>query len=289
MAEVAAREVLLDRERRREQVELVEPAPGLADVGRDLVAAPELRLEVGMPVVVDHEARRRERLEPLVDRLGVVGDVVRAALHRREPDALAGDTEENDVRERADEHRVARLEDVVGRLRQLVERRRVRAARGAPERLRLGGVEHVQDEVGLGDVVDADEVVALELLADLGDPLLVGGRGGVAPDRVLPHGAESNRETVSIRCPWQRSGASISRRVLEAAARRRRRSRDERHERGAHSWKRTTWHGVRHPRASGSPIPFRQGHGSAPGGTWGGFARVRLGRRASGRGRARAA
>ena len=172
MAEIATREVLLDREGRGQEVELVEAAAGRADVRRDLVAVPELGLEIGDPLVVDDEPRGCERLETLVDLLRVVGDVVGAALHRREPDALPGDAQEDDVGERADEHRVALLERVLGRIGKLVERRRVRSAGGAPESLRIGRVEHVEDEVGLGDIVDPDEVVFLELLADRRDPLL---------------------------------------------------------------------------------------------------------------------
>ena len=56
----------------------------------DVVAVPELGLEVGDPLVVDHEPRGGERLKALVDLLRVVADVVGAALHRREPDALPG-------------------------------------------------------------------------------------------------------------------------------------------------------------------------------------------------------
>jgi hypothetical protein len=191
--EVAAGEVLLDRERRRQQVELVEPAARGGDVGRDLVAAPELRLEVGVPVVVDHEPRGRERLEALVDLLGIVGDVVRAALHGREPDTLARDAQEDDVREGADEHRIARLEDVVRRFGKLVERGGVRPAGRSAERLRILRVEHVEDEVRVRDVLDLDEVVLLELLPDGGDPLLVGRGRGRAPDGVLPHGPSLSR------------------------------------------------------------------------------------------------
>jgi hypothetical protein len=72
VTEVATGEVLLDGERRREEIELVEPPAGLADVRRHLVPVPELRLEVRNPLVVDHEPRRGERLEPRVDLLGIV-------------------------------------------------------------------------------------------------------------------------------------------------------------------------------------------------------------------------
>ena len=74
--------------------------------------------------------------------------------------------EDDDVRERPDEHRVARLQHVVGLLVELVERGRVGAARLAAERLRLLGVEHVEDEVRVGDVVHEREPVGLEGVAD---------------------------------------------------------------------------------------------------------------------------
>ena len=55
MAEIASGEVLLHRKRGRQQIELVEAATGRADIGRDLVTAPQVGLEVRMPVVVDNE------------------------------------------------------------------------------------------------------------------------------------------------------------------------------------------------------------------------------------------
>ena len=88
VAEVALVEVLVHGERRGEQVELLHPLACGADVGGDLVAVPELRLEIGNELVVDHELRLRERSEALEDVRRVVGDPVGAALHRREPDAL---------------------------------------------------------------------------------------------------------------------------------------------------------------------------------------------------------
>ena len=47
MAKVALVEVLVHRERGREQVEVLHALAGRADVGGDLVAVPELGLEVG--------------------------------------------------------------------------------------------------------------------------------------------------------------------------------------------------------------------------------------------------
>ena len=45
--------------------------------------------------------------------------------------------------------------------------------------LRVSRVEHVQDEVGVVDVLHSLEVVALELRADRVDPFLVSGEVGV--------------------------------------------------------------------------------------------------------------
>ena len=171
VAEVALVEELVHRERRRQEVELAHPLAGSADVGRDLVTVPELGLEVRDELVVDHELRLRERREPLEHLGRVVGDLVGAALHRREPDALAGHVEDDDVRERPDEVRVARAQHVVRHLVELVERGRVGPARRAPERLRILRVEHVEDEVGVGVIVDELEAVRLERLADGADPL----------------------------------------------------------------------------------------------------------------------
>ena len=108
-------------------------------------------------------------------------------LQGYEPDAFARDMEHDDVRKRTDEVRVARAENVLRYRGKLVERGRVRAAGGAPESLRLLGVEHVEDEVGVGMVIDPLEAVCLEGQADGAHPLLEGGRGGRPPDRVLAH------------------------------------------------------------------------------------------------------
>ena len=90
MAEVALVQELVHGERRRQEVELAHALAGRADVGGDLVAVPQLGLEVGDELVVDHELRLRERREALEHLGRVVRDLVRAALHRREPHALPG-------------------------------------------------------------------------------------------------------------------------------------------------------------------------------------------------------
>ena len=73
VAQVALVEVLVHGERRGEEVELVHPLPCRADVGGDLVAVPELGLEIGDELVVDHELRLGERREALEDVGRVVG------------------------------------------------------------------------------------------------------------------------------------------------------------------------------------------------------------------------
>ena len=110
-----------------------------------------------------------------------------------------GHVQDDDVRERANEVRVARAEHVLRHLVQLVEGGGVGAARRAAERLRVLGVEHVEDEVGVGVVVDEDEAVCLEGLADRAHPRLVGRRGRRSPDRVLSHGASVTRRRAGPR------------------------------------------------------------------------------------------
>ena len=61
MTQVALVQELLDRERGGEEVEVAHPAAGLGDLPRVLVAVPELGLEIGAKVVVDHELRERQR------------------------------------------------------------------------------------------------------------------------------------------------------------------------------------------------------------------------------------
>ena len=134
--EVALVEKLVHGERGREQVELLHALAGRGDVLGDLVAVPQLGLEIRDELVVDHELRLCEWREPLEHLGRVVRDLVGSALHGREPDPAAGDMEHDDVRERSDEHRIARLQDVVGNGVELVERGRVGPARLAAKRLR---------------------------------------------------------------------------------------------------------------------------------------------------------
>ena len=57
MPQVALVEQVVDRERRRQQAELVDPRAGELDLRGVRVAVPELGLEVAAEVVLDHEAR----------------------------------------------------------------------------------------------------------------------------------------------------------------------------------------------------------------------------------------
>jgi hypothetical protein len=88
---------------------------------------------------------------PLDDRCGqrllaLVGAVaVVAALHRREPRALARDVAERDVRERPDEHRVVLGQGVALAL---IKPDDEGAARAAAEGLGVGLVDDVDHEVG---------------------------------------------------------------------------------------------------------------------------------------------
>ena len=177
MAEVALADQLLHGERRREEAELVEPPARLGDGGGDLVAVPQLGLQVGPELVVDHEPRARERREPPDDRVrergGAVlgGDEVAAALERREPDAVAGDEGEGDVRERADEHRVALPQRIVGRRVEHVQRRDEGPAGAAPERPRPLDADDVQHQLGRLALGRRREAGPLERAAELRDEL----------------------------------------------------------------------------------------------------------------------
>ena len=175
MAQLALGEQVLDGERVRQEVERAEPDAGVADRLGDLVPLPELGLEVGLELVVDDQARAGERHEPLDDvarelLLRVPGDAVVAALHRREPRALAGHVVEDEVRERAQQHRVVGAQRLLDRLRMLgtlEDGEHVRAAGAAPERLRLVRLDEAEHEVRLPRVAVAEiEARLLELLAE---------------------------------------------------------------------------------------------------------------------------
>ena len=190
VAQVVLVDELLDGERGGEQPELVEPPAGLRDGSGDLVTVPQLRLEIGPELVVDHEPRASERLEPPDDRVGergctvVGGHEVAAPLERREPDAVPGDVGEGDVGESADEHRVA-LPQRVGRRRvEHVERRDERPAGAAAERLRALDVDDVQHELRRRALGRRLEPRALERGAELRDELAEGPGGDSAGDDV---------------------------------------------------------------------------------------------------------
>jgi hypothetical protein len=93
VTKIARAEQLLDRKPSRQEPEPVDTPPDLADLGRQLVTAPERGLEVDAELVVDHEPRGRERLESLDDSAGeplVVENEIVPLLHRREEDPVAG-------------------------------------------------------------------------------------------------------------------------------------------------------------------------------------------------------
>src|SRR5205823_9471225 len=60
---------VFERKGRGQQAERVQPAAGIEQARGQLVAVPQLRLEVGLETVVDHQARRCKRRHP-VDDLG---------------------------------------------------------------------------------------------------------------------------------------------------------------------------------------------------------------------------
>ena len=65
--QVARRQDLVDRPRRGQQLQLVELLAGGGQRRGDLVAVPQLGLQVRVPDVLDHEVRLGERREPLDD------------------------------------------------------------------------------------------------------------------------------------------------------------------------------------------------------------------------------
>ena len=69
MPEILLIEKLLDREGRRQEVEVAHSDAGLADRLRDLVPVPQLLLEVCAELVLDHELRLGEGNESLHDAL----------------------------------------------------------------------------------------------------------------------------------------------------------------------------------------------------------------------------
>ena len=160
MAQVALRQDLLDRERRRQQVERVEALAGAAQRGGLLVAAPELGLEVGREDVVDDERRLGQRRQARGDRVqedvvvALVHDRVVALLGREEARLAAGDDAHREVRERPHEHRVGVREEVVGDVFSAqTEATNVDFATRRNGRA-IGAVDEVDDEAGFLAVVE---------------------------------------------------------------------------------------------------------------------------------------
>ena len=161
--EVALIEVLLDRERRGQEVHRVETLAGDRQRLGNLVAIPQLGFEVGVPNVVDHEVALGEWREALgeVGEEGiraVVGNRVVALLHRAETHLGAGDDTHGDVRQGSHEHGVV-VADCLGKIGwwriALVdcgtERRRALAA----VRTHVLAVDEVADEVGSAKILGA--------------------------------------------------------------------------------------------------------------------------------------
>ena len=65
MPQVAIVEQVVDRERRRQQAELVDACARKLDLRGLRVAVPELGLEVAAEFVLDHEPRGGERQQPV--------------------------------------------------------------------------------------------------------------------------------------------------------------------------------------------------------------------------------
>jgi len=214
VVEVALVEVVLDRERRGQEVERVEPLARARQALRHLVAVPQLRLEVGVPDVVDHEVALGERREPFRDvRVeGVVArvrDRVVALLHRAEARLGAGDDADGDVRQGADQDGVVvadRLLEVGRRRLALVDRGAERGLVLAAVRAHVVAVDEVADEVRGGEVVGALVPPGLEGGAE---PL--GERGEGVGDRSV-EGESHTREGSS------RAWADLRRRSAAARA-----------------------------------------------------------------------
>ncbi len=204
VAKVALVEQLLDRERRGEKIEIAQARARALHLLGDLVAVPELGLEVWVELVVDDESRARQRYEAVGHAARELARVLRLdavvpALHRDEPDPLAGHVAEDDVRKRADEQRVVRLEDVLGDGLALVDRGDERPARAAPKRLRVLGVDDVDDEIGARIRPRPIEPVLLERVAERADQPRERRRGRLTRDREL-HGRAILRAPRLARC-----------------------------------------------------------------------------------------
>jgi hypothetical protein len=200
VAKVAWRQDLLDRERRRQEVERVEALAGPPDLPGLLVTVPQLGGEVGDELVGDHEAGRRERLHALEH--GGEERVVVAFVLDRVRTLFEGDElqhrlpvrpraqHEAEVRQAAHEQRVPGAHDVLGRRRHLGERddegRRRPPAVGAG----VLGIQVVQHDLDVRPGFRDDVVPAV--LHDRGQPVdeplgARAARGTVDCDRARHH------------------------------------------------------------------------------------------------------
>src|SRR5207245_6628357 len=57
---------LVDRKRGREQVQGVQAFAGGAEFARESVAVPQSRLKVGVKLIIDHQLRGCQRMQPLI-------------------------------------------------------------------------------------------------------------------------------------------------------------------------------------------------------------------------------
>ena len=157
---------LVQRERRGQQAQRVQPVPGLVEALGQLVALPQLRLEVMLEAVVDHQPRGRQRgdaIDDVVDpgvEIARVGDRVVPALGRHEVAGVARHHQHAQVGETAHHQRILVAQHVVGQLRRRVDDGHVGAALTAPERLRLVGVDEVEHDLGVDGVLVVHPAVA---------------------------------------------------------------------------------------------------------------------------------
>ena len=121
-----------------------------------------------------------------------IRDGVEALLGRHEVAGVAGDDQHRDVRERADEHRILVPQHVVRPVGQVVDGDDVGRSLAAAERLRVVGVDEVED-AGRARLGAVDELVAapLPLRAQRVPERLEGGLVARPPECDVAHPATS--------------------------------------------------------------------------------------------------
>ena len=113
VAQVALVQELVHRERRRQEIEIAHPLAGGADVGGDLVAVPELGLEIGTNSfsITSFDFASGASRSKISAGSSEIWYVPRSIVVNQTPSP--GHAEHDDVGERAHEHRIALLEHVV--------------------------------------------------------------------------------------------------------------------------------------------------------------------------------